>query len=171
MASVKRKIFGKVISNDFFWALLKRPVDMSAHIRHYREQVVRKREIEPILEKASKIFSDLTVKNGPFKGLKYPQFLATGSSIFPKLLGSYEKELHPLLDEIIKKDYSEILNIGCAEGYYAVGLAMKMPGVIVHAYDTDKIAQNATTSMAELNKVSDRIKVESTCTPEILKNF
>lgn len=129
------------------------------------------RDVLPIVNEAKIIFSDLTVRTGPFKGMKYPDFLATGSSIFPKLLGSYEKELHPLIDQLIKKDYTEIIDIGCAEGYYAVGLAMKLPRARVYAYDTDVTAQNACRLMAKINGVSDRVNIEATCTPEILKKI
>lgn len=171
MASIKRKIFGKVIENDFFWALLKGPVGMSAHIKHYREKVKWETENLPIFNKAKEIFSDLTVKNGPFKGMKYPDFYTTGGSIFPKLLGSYERELHPLLEELVKNKYSEIINVGSAEGFYSIGIALKIPDAIVYAYDTEVEAQNACKAMSKLNNVSERVKIEATCTAKTLNEF
>ncbi len=171
MSSLRKKIFGKVVSNDFSWTFIKGPVAASAHIKHYREQVIRQREIQPIIDKATTLFSDLVVKNGPFKGLKYPEFLATGSAIFPKLVGSYERELHPLVEELIKNNYSQLIDVGCAEGFYAVGLALKSPKTEVFAYDTDPVSRKACLAMAKLNKVDERVAIGSTCTAETLKNF
>jgi len=40
-----------------------------------------------------------------------------------KLLGFYEQPLQPYIEQVIQTGYPTIINIGCAEGYYAVGLA------------------------------------------------
>jgi len=32
------------------------------------------------------------------------------------------------VEAVIAKRYDKILDIGCAEGYYAVGFAMRLPG-------------------------------------------
>ena len=50
-----------------------------------------------------------------------------GSVLIPKLLGSYEQELQPLLQRLAAQNYSEIVDIGCAEGYYAIGLGGCFP--------------------------------------------
>ena len=39
------------------------------------------------------IFKNLEVRTGPFAGMQYPQAKSAGSSLLPKILGSYEKEL------------------------------------------------------------------------------
>ena len=41
------------------------------------------------VEKLQKLFSDLTVRSGFMQGLKYSGFSSYGSSIFPKLSGTY----------------------------------------------------------------------------------
>src|SRR5690606_34320539 len=66
---------------------------------------------------------------------------------------------------------SEILDIGCAEGYYAVGFALKCPGTRVYAYDTDEQARNYAQQMAELNGVADRVEVRAHCSAETLAGF
>ena len=63
------------------------------------------------------------------------------SSCVPKLIGSYEEEVHPIIEEIIRRRYSIVVNIGCAEGYYAVGFALRIPDAIVYAFDVDTTAQ------------------------------
>src|ERR1044072_5114497 len=81
--------------------------------------------------------SGWVVQEGPFKNMVYvPK--SVGSTLVPKLLGSYESELHSTLEEIIDRNYQKIIDIGCAEGYYAVGLALKNPKTKIHAFDTDQ---------------------------------
>jgi threonine dehydrogenase-like Zn-dependent dehydrogenase len=52
-----------------------------------------------------------------------------------------------------------ILNIGCAEGYYAIGLARLMPSARVLAHDIDPNALDLCRKMAEMNGVADRISL------------
>jgi len=56
---------------------------------------------------------------GPFAGLEYVDE-AAGSEYGPKLLGTYELELHHIIERIIDLAYPTIINIGAGEGYYAV---------------------------------------------------
>ena len=63
------------------------------------------------------------------------------SSCVPKLIGSYEEEVHLIIEEIIRRRYSIVVNIGCAEGYYAVGFALRIPDAIVYAFDIETTAQ------------------------------
>lgn len=110
----------------------------------------------------------LTVLHGPFAGMRYPAARAAGSALIPKILGSYERELHPVIDRVAQTSYSDIVDIGCAEGWYAVGLATRLPGVLVHAFDTDPEARDLCRAMAEANDVADRVHVHSHCSAEAL---
>src|SRR4051794_40351820 len=64
------------------------------------------------------------VQTGPFAGLEFARASAEGCHV-PKLLGCYERELHGLVEAAVADGYDDIVNIGCAEGYYAVGLARR----------------------------------------------
>ena len=66
------------------------------------------------------------VMQGPLAGLDFLPQSAEGCHI-AKLLGCYEQPLQPYIEEAIASAYPTILNIGCAEGYYAVGMARRMP--------------------------------------------
>jgi hypothetical protein len=44
----------------------------------------------------------------------------------PKFLGTYERELHRVIERAIWRRPKYVLNIGCAEGFYAVGLAIRL---------------------------------------------
>lgn len=98
------------------------------------------------------------IEHGPFTGMHYDIGAAEGARI-PRLLGCYEASLVPLFETVIDRAYPQIVDIGCAEGYYAVGLARQMPDTRVLARDTDPKAQVACRLLAERNLVADRIDI------------
>ena len=102
------------------------------------------------------------VLSGPFTGMAYVT-QARGSALMPKLLGSYEEELHGVIEKIVATDYAAVIDIGCAEGYYATGLAMRMPSAQVYAFDTDLSAQALCVEMARLNAIEARINISGEC--------
>lgn len=97
------------------------------------------------------------VESGPFTGMRFLGRVAEGAYI-PKLLGSYEAELHPAIEKAVTAGYDTVINIGCAEGYYAIGLARRMASAI-HAFDIDEDAQRLCRELAALNGVQDRVAV------------
>ncbi|MBR0656467.1 methyltransferase domain-containing protein [Plastoroseomonas arctica] len=99
-----------------------------------------------------------TVQTGPFAGMRYPVRSAEGCEV-PRLLGCYEQELAPVIESLIARGFAHVLNIGCAEGYYAVGMARRMSGAMVHAYDSNEAARNACRALAEINAVSARVSI------------
>jgi ribosomal protein L11 methylase PrmA len=120
----------------------------------------------------SQIFSpQKVVLGGIFKGMKYPDYESSGSPLFTKFVGSYEDELNPFILEIANVKYSDILDIGCAEGYYAVGLSMMHPEAKVYAYDIDDIALNRCRAMAAVNGVTDRLVFGNKCEKSTLIEF
>jgi ribosomal protein L11 methylase PrmA len=64
-----------------------------------------------------------------------------------------------------------VIDVGCAEGYYAVGLARMMPAVTVHAYDIDERARAACTELAAKNDVSERVIVGGEFAPDGFEAF
>ena len=102
------------------------------------------------------------VQSGPFAGMLYvPQ--AVGSAFVPKLVGSYEEELHEVITSALSHEYQSVIDIGCAEGYYAIGVAVHMPEARVYAFDIDSRARKLCTEMARANGVSDRVSVRGAC--------
>jgi SAM-dependent methyltransferase len=98
------------------------------------------------------------ILNGPFKGMAYLDKAAEGP-LLPRMIGSYESELHPHLLAFAEEGLDHVVDVGCAEGYYAVGLARLMPSVQVHAFDIDPAARKACAELAALNGVADRVRV------------
>ncbi|PYV69631.1 MAG: hypothetical protein DMG97_21370 [Acidobacteria bacterium] len=117
------------------------------------------------------LFPDLTVANGPFKGMRYAAAQSVGSALLPKLLGSYESELHGTLEEMFVRKYTTVVDIGCAEGYYAVGLALNHPQAEVYAFDTDPNARQACSEMASLNGVASRVHIGGFCDEKVLSSI
>jgi SAM-dependent methyltransferase len=111
----------------------------------------------------------LQVRGGPLKGMFYlPGLEATSGDLVAKLLGAYEAELHPVFERWVGSGATRVLDVGSAEGYYAVGLAHAMPSATVYAYDIDPAARAKCAELAALNAVTDRVVIEGECTPATL---
>ncbi len=148
------KQFGKAVAPGIYWDLQRR----------YHRGLLR-----PV-ERAFTKRHGLRVVAGPFAGMKYLGE-ATGSRLLPKLCGSYEVELHPLMERISTRRYEKVIDVGCAEGYYAVGFALKFPGIPVFAYDIDQNARRLCAELARVNGVADRVSVCGGCGPELLREI
>lgn len=98
------------------------------------------------------------VSQGPLKGLDFIERSSEGCHV-AKLLGCYEQPLQPFIVTALSTGYVTILNIGCAEGYYAVGFAKASPLLTSMAFDTDVKAQEACRLLAEKNGVSNRVLI------------
>ncbi len=107
----------------------------------------------------------LTVASGPFQGMRYVAW-AQGSSHSPKILGTYEKELHPIIELIKTKQFTSIIDVGAAEGYYAVGFGshFKQTGTDIIAYEMEEKGRTLLRKLAKLNHV-DNIQIFGECLP------
>jgi hypothetical protein len=106
------------------------------------------------------------VQYGPFAGMQ-----CSSSAVLPHLIGSYEAELHETIRQLSHRGYDRVINIGCGEGYYAVGLARLWPAVNVLALDSNAAAQKVCGALAELNGVAERITMMGKCTPAVLQDL
>lgn len=102
-----------------------------------------------------------TVQSGPFKGMAYLA-RASGSQLSPKILGTYEQELEFAIEALA--DCKLFLDVGCAEGYFAVGAAYRFPDLKVRAYDIEARARDDCAEMAALNAVDGRVEIGAGCT-------
>jgi hypothetical protein len=106
------------------------------------------------------------VAAGPFQGLRLLPDVSWGiGDNAAKLVGLYEAELHPALHALASTPPPAVINVGCAEGYYAVGLARLFPEAAVYAFDIDPRAQLICRRTASLNQVGDRVTVLGACAP------
>lgn len=173
-----KKFISVLVKYEFSWRILNSISKLGSFISYKRKEYeISKEKIQDDKnEKISNILADTlfrnkTVLHGPFKGMQYPELSAVGSELFPKLIGSYEKEIEGLIEMLCKIEYSEIIDVGCAEGYYAVGFAIRNPKARIFAYDNSEQARILCSKMTKLNHVEKRILIENECTPELLNNF
>lgn len=108
--------------------------------------------------------TELKVFDGPFAGMTYGDF-ATGSPLIPKIMGTYEAELHPWVSTALTSGYDCVINAGSAEGYYAVGFAYATPGIDVFAFDTDPVTDEMVPRLAALNGLQSRVHKRGHCGP------
>jgi hypothetical protein len=107
------------------------------------------------------------IMSGPFSGMRYISS-AVGSALAPKIVGTYEQELHPIIENIVRQQPDCIVDVGAAEGYYAVGLAMRIPKSRVVAFETNPDGREMLRQIASLNEISDRIDLQGYCTHDAL---
>ena len=99
---------------------------------------------------------DGQIASGPFQGLQYPK-QAHASTLAPKLLGTYEKEIQADLLTLAAASRT-FLDIGCAEGYYTTGLAARAGLQQVVGVDSNQEALQAAAAAARANGVDHRCR-------------
>lgn len=102
--------------------------------------------------------SGVKVLSGPFAGMEYGIAASEGSRS-ARLLGCYEASLAPVMEDIVASAPALIMDIGCAEGYYAVGLARRLPNTAIMARDASAAARDLCQALALRNGVADRVQV------------
>ena len=142
-----KNIIRALVLNDFGWAILNSSLIPAVD---YARCVRKDKELEKSSRKAINVICpDLIVRHGPFKGMKYSSMDSFGRALFPKLIGSYEREIQHIIEEACRQEYTEVINVGCAEGYYAIGFAIRIPTVKIYAYDANQDAVHVCQKMAE----------------------
>jgi hypothetical protein len=107
------------------------------------------------------------VRGGPFTGMRYVGESPT-PHIAPFMLGMNELELWPFVQRLLAPGFDVFVNVGAAEGYYAVGFARFSPFPRVISYEGDRLGRILTRFMARKNGVADRVDVRGSCNPELL---
>ncbi len=161
-----------VLQRGMAWQVLNEVFKGIEKVAFYKAEVLKDMQKRAIARVTATVFRELTVLSGPFEGLKYPGFHSHGSALFPKLAGSYECELHAIFQEVIKTGkITQVIDIGCAEGYYAVGLALRLPRATVYGYDLNKEALALCHEMALANGVQDRVVLKGAFVPSTFSEF
>lgn len=108
------------------------------------------------------------IRFGPFQGMRYSDE-AQGSALMPKILGTYELELHEAFREYYTREDLSVIDVGAAEGYYAVGMLFRNPQARVTAFETTPHGQTIMQRLARLNHVTDRLTINGECDPPSLQ--
>lgn len=122
-------------------------------------------------EVAAKLYGQdpIRVLTGPFRGTRYFNRVVWGP-ITPKWLGSYEQQLHTVLASTPERHYTRMIDIGAAEGYYAINLARLNPAATVYAFDIDPHARKLQRELAKLNHV-DNLVIDKFCSHATLREL
>ena len=107
-------------------------------------------------------------KSGIFKGMRYVNDSVCGS-ILPKYLGMYEIELVPFFEEMFKLPIDTIIDVGAAEGYYAVGLALRFPSSPVIAFEATEEGRDLLQKVIARNGVGTQVQMKGLCDAQMLK--
>jgi hypothetical protein len=163
--SIKKKI--KSVALSAFPGLAQQ--FFSIRSRRMIESQARQLGLDRLAREVSRATGN-RVAAGPFAGMRldYELFPVHAS---PKFLGTYEQELHKVIERAIQLRPKYVLNIGCAEGFYAVGLAIRLNDVPVFAADADPKALSATVKNAKLNGVLARVYPVGIVRPRQLSRY
>ena len=98
-----------------------------------------------------------TVHYGPFTGMKIERKTGWGDGdMGSKLLGCYECEIYPYINMMMSYKPNKLVNVGCGEGFYGIGIGLQCPGISVTMID---IKHNIL-DIARLNADRNAIKAE-----------
>ena len=109
------------------------------------------------------------VYSGPFVGMKYIKDSWFGSYI-PKVLGIYERELHGALKTAIARKPGLIVDVGAAEGYYAIGLCRLLPDAKHIAFEIAPEAREMMAELATSNGCKGKLDIRGECDPAALES-
>jgi hypothetical protein len=134
---------------------------MAARSRSHQVKYIRQIGMSELASQFTSRFG-LVVRHGPFQGLRYTPEAVRDRLVICKLLGTYEKELHPIVQSIGLDSYDCIVDVGCAEGYYATGLALRTNST-VYAFDVSSAELALASQLARENSVADRVRLLGWC--------
>jgi hypothetical protein len=112
------------------------------------------------VDMVTRYLGQLTVLSGPFKGMNYIRG-SVGSSFMPKIFGTYELEIAPWISEL--PQFGLGLDIGAAEGYYAVGLLRSKICKRMIAWEMNPNGQVMMSQLAVANSVDSRLDIRGYC--------
>jgi len=99
------------------------------------------------------IFGD-RIPAGPFRGMRHPaREVGSGKGIGARVLGTYESELWPQIEDLCQRTHDGVIHVGAGEGYYVVGLARRTPGTPVWAFEGDDAVRAALVENLKINGV------------------
>jgi len=123
----------------------------------------RRAELVPLISKRT----NNTVVHGIFKGMKIlPKWGWGDADYASKLLGIYESELYDVAEEHFAAGIDLIINVGCAEGFWGIGAAIKTSAPLVLVDIDSNTLDIALENCAANNITADTLTF---ITPEILQ--
>lgn len=180
MKRALKQLYRRLVRSEGGWAGVVAVLEAARRLRLFRGRLARYGAVALHLKHddsaaalrgaLSTLAPDGVVVSGVFEGLRYPEAAAYGGTLAPKLLGLYERELAPFF--VARADaaraagapvYAELINIGSAEGYYAIGALRAGLAAEAVGYDVSQEARLLALAMARANGVETRYAQRTAC--------
>jgi len=137
---------------------------MSIRSRNYQAKLLRETGVTRRTHRYLACYG-MRVRRGPFAGMTYISAAVRDRNVIPRLIGSYELELHAALASALAIPYDVIVDIGSAEGFYSTGFALKTQAPVV-GYEVEPRERALAAQMAAANGVT--VELRGHCTPRHL---
>lgn len=128
------------------------------------KQGIRELCLELLRLTGGKVFS------GPFAGMDIPE----GSHLRSQpnaIIGTYEQEIHDIINETVCNPPTCVVDIGAAGGFYVAGLARLIPDITVIAFEMNEMLWPEIERIASANSIHrNRIQIHGCCTADALAN-
>lgn len=132
------------------------PGYMSDRAHRYQTLLYRQLGFVDLARALVSIHGEAVVR-GPFAGMRYPP---EREGSLQKRIGAYEREIHPWIERALRTKPMRFVDIGAADGFYAVGIARY--GVPVDAFELSRTARDECRELASMNGLSMRIHGKAT---------
>ena len=129
-------------------------------LRKRARRAQRQRDERTLLQ-----YAPLAVLRGPFAGMRLQ---GACSPIGPKVLGTHELELAPVIERLCRSDVRHIVNVGAADGFYAVGLLRHLGTARAIAFELLAPLHASMRTLAASNGVAERLDIRGACDRDAL---
>lgn len=134
-----------------------------APVQRFRKRALRARRHRD--ERDLVAHAGRVVLTGPFAGMSLQ---GACSPIGGKLLGTHEMELAPIIESLCRSEIQHVVNVGAADGFYAVGMLRRLKAARATAFEMLMPYHSAIDELARANAVRDRLAVRGACDVEAL---
>lgn len=100
------------------------------------------------------------VAAGPFRGLRLAP-----RPYLPHLLGTYERELHPVVEALCAREWKRIVNVGGGNGFYIAGLGMRCHDAELVVFELEPTAREVIRATLARNGLAERSRVLAAAEP------
>ena len=101
---------------------------------------------------------------GPFAGIRLAPH-----PFLPHLLGTYERELHDVIESFCGQQWTRIVNVGGGNGFYIAGLGRRVPDAELVVFELTAEARAVITATLERNGLAARATVLGAAVPSNLE--
>ena len=155
------------------WGLFARSCPrLSCEIDYWRRNKYFEKALSPIfhprltlVRRQAMRHANGAIISGTFKGMRFDE----NPLSLPIVLGTYELEIQEVFERLGDQPFSRIIDIGAAEGYYAVGVAQWKPNCTVTAFEANPMYHDSIRNLAQCNGVLPRVDIQGECNPEDLR--